>query len=332
MPLDSTPGPSVAVVIPHFQRERGVLARALESILRQDYGGRVEVIVVDDGSPVPAHEEMRGLPTRPGIRIRIIEQENARCAAGRNRGLDAAAPGVQYFALLDADDSWSPDHLSRAVEALDRGHDFYFSNWMPLGGEQDAQSLLGRIDFSAHRRVDWADDMWSFRGDFFRQELEKPVGRVSTTVWRRAVFDDIRFYAGFTNCCEDIYFRLEIAKRNPSVVFSTRVEMFAGEGVNTFSASSWGTPGFFDVARDQLEFAARIACNFDLTSEERTILRRKRNETRRDTAANFLSLIRRGELPPARVLRSLTAADSGLLMALPAAALRAVMNRSRSQP
>ena len=49
---------TIAVVIPYFQREPGILGKALNSIHSQliPEGWSVEVIVVDDGSPCSADE------------------------------------------------------------------------------------------------------------------------------------------------------------------------------------------------------------------------------------------------------------------------------------
>ena len=42
----------IAVVIPYFQREPGILAKALKSVLASEAVEDVHVIVVDDESPV----------------------------------------------------------------------------------------------------------------------------------------------------------------------------------------------------------------------------------------------------------------------------------------
>ena len=52
----------ITVVIPYFQREPGILARALASIAAQQACPlSVHVIVVDDASPVPADAEIAGM-------------------------------------------------------------------------------------------------------------------------------------------------------------------------------------------------------------------------------------------------------------------------------
>ena len=48
----------VAVVIPYFQRESGILAGALQSVSAQEVDADLSVIIVDDGSPVRAHDEL----------------------------------------------------------------------------------------------------------------------------------------------------------------------------------------------------------------------------------------------------------------------------------
>ena len=83
--------PEVAVVIPYFQREAGVLARALRSIFSQDEPPAHEIIVVDDGSPAPAEQELAGLDETLVSDVRIIHQPNGGPAAARNTGLDAVA-------------------------------------------------------------------------------------------------------------------------------------------------------------------------------------------------------------------------------------------------
>ena len=58
---------SVAVIIPYFQKRAGILHRALNSVLQQRLSAdtRLEVIVVDDGSPVSARAEVATLPFSP---------------------------------------------------------------------------------------------------------------------------------------------------------------------------------------------------------------------------------------------------------------------------
>ena len=108
--------PSVSVIIPTRDRP-DFLRRAVRSVIEQDYAGRVEAIVVFDGSePVelPA-------PDSPYER-RVVSLTNSRtpgARGARNTGILAAKSEVVAF--LDDDDEWLPTKLSRQVDVLMSG-------------------------------------------------------------------------------------------------------------------------------------------------------------------------------------------------------------------
>lgn len=93
---------SVSVIVSHYCQPVQ-LARMFRALGRQDYPAeRIEVIVVDDGSPerpvVPEH-----------ARLIVQDDDGFRLAAARNRGADAAKNDVLVF--LDADTAPEPDYL-----------------------------------------------------------------------------------------------------------------------------------------------------------------------------------------------------------------------------
>jgi len=100
--------PLVSVIVPAYQAE-AFLGEALESALGQDHG-RLEVIVVDDGSTDRTAE----IAAAHGVRV--IGQRNRGPAAARNAGL--AVAGGEFLTILDADDVWPPERLSRQVAHL----------------------------------------------------------------------------------------------------------------------------------------------------------------------------------------------------------------------
>jgi glycosyltransferase involved in cell wall biosynthesis len=100
---------SVTVVIPVFNGER-YLGEAIESVLAQSSPAQ-EIVVIDDGSTDRSAE----IATSYGKVVRCVRQDNAGCVAARNRGIEEARG--ELIALLDADDSFSPEKL-----ALQREH------------------------------------------------------------------------------------------------------------------------------------------------------------------------------------------------------------------
>ncbi len=103
--------PLVSVIVPAFQAE-AFIGEALESALGQD-GASVEVLVVDDGSTDGTAALASAYP------VRLVRQPNRGPAAARNAGL-ALARG-EFMTILDADDIWPPDRLTRQVDHL-RAH------------------------------------------------------------------------------------------------------------------------------------------------------------------------------------------------------------------
>lgn len=108
MASHNAPGnPLVSVIIPAYNGLEYIGA-AIESVLAQNYRP-LEVIVVDDGSPVPIAAALAGF----GSEVRCVRQENAGTAAARNRGLRESRG--EFIALLDQDDLWLPGKLERQI-------------------------------------------------------------------------------------------------------------------------------------------------------------------------------------------------------------------------
>ncbi|HHT9153402.1 MAG TPA: glycosyltransferase family A protein, partial [Candidatus Hypogeohydataceae bacterium YC40] len=69
----------ISVVIPAYNAEK-TIGKTLEACLNQDYAGKIEIIVVDDGSTDGTAKEVKRYP------VKYIYQENAGPASARNRG------------------------------------------------------------------------------------------------------------------------------------------------------------------------------------------------------------------------------------------------------
>lgn len=104
----------VSVIVPLYRGEKHIEGAVL-SALAQTHR-RLEVIVVDDGSPDRSADIVQSIDDD---RVRLIRQENQGVAGARNTGI-AAAAGT-YIAFLDQDDIWSPGKLAKQLPTFEDG-------------------------------------------------------------------------------------------------------------------------------------------------------------------------------------------------------------------
>lgn len=133
-------GPLVSVIVRTFNRP-ALLARSLASIKRQTYRN-VEAVVVNNGGDDVGETVARVCADFPHQYISHPGRDHISVAA--NVGVRSARGA--YIAYLDDDDLLYPDHLARAVAALERtGADLAFSDSVAEYAEidGDAKTLLG---------------------------------------------------------------------------------------------------------------------------------------------------------------------------------------------
>ncbi len=116
--------PDVAVVVP-ARNEAKVIARSVVSLLRQDYPGRLVVVLVDDGSDDGTAEAARRAAQEAGQAERLTIMRGAALAEGWtgklwavSQGVDRAReilPGARYLLLTDADIVHPAGNLRRLV-------------------------------------------------------------------------------------------------------------------------------------------------------------------------------------------------------------------------
>ena len=143
-----------------FVREAG------DSLLAQE-GGAPHVVVVDDGSTVPATLSVLQTLTVPAIR-----QDNAGLSAARNSGY--ASTDTPLVISLDADDRLPPDALRRLKA--------------PLATDPSGGFSYGITRFFG----DWDGDMAFPPLDAYRLLFRHTIGPVGLT--RRALWEDVGGY------------------------------------------------------------------------------------------------------------------------------------------
>ncbi len=116
----SVPKHDISVVMPVFISEPSTKAlqnldSAIRSVVNQPYPGKLELLIVDDGSPRPIEECMRFSHISHPDCLRIIRsQRNHGLVHALNVGLRAAKH--KLIGRIDADDIWMPGKIERQVK------------------------------------------------------------------------------------------------------------------------------------------------------------------------------------------------------------------------
>lgn len=327
--LAPKPRITVAIIIPYYQREPGILTRAVESVLAQVLPPEVllTILVIDDASPHPAETDLDALWAPPGVTIKTVCQANAGPGAARNRGLDMAERDgrTDFVAFLDSDDIWSPTHLADAIDALGKGYDFYccdnsregafarFSQDVALLNDQ-ARALRDRatvldpegpvLGFAPHALDD----------DFVTGYLS----HTSTVVLRASRIRGLRFDPDLRNASEDRMFWLTVALAGAPVAISWRCNVSCGRGVNLFfSAHDWDDPATLERIGCQLLFAEKLIRMPVMTPHRAAFARDRARSTRRAYSFLFLRSLFKGRWPSTRSFRRLIRIDPWLPLKMP---------------
>ncbi len=101
----------VTVIVPTYRRPE-LLVAAVRSALAQTVA--CTVIVIDDGGGLPE------LPDDPRLVAVSLTRNTHTVGVVRNVGIRLT--DSPYVAFLDDDNTWTPDHLESALEALDADH------------------------------------------------------------------------------------------------------------------------------------------------------------------------------------------------------------------
>lgn len=183
--------PLISVIMPAYNADR-FIAEAIRSVQGQTHQNW-ELLVLDDGSvddTCPVVAEI----AREDPRIRLIKNEkNMGVARTRNRGFDLCKG--QYIALLDADDLWQPEKLSRQLELLEKsGADLVYCSY----GIIDVRGEACCNDFIVPGEI------------CFESALVRQVISCSTALLRSALVQNNRFPTEYYH--EDLVFWLQLLK------------------------------------------------------------------------------------------------------------------------
>lgn len=197
--------PIVSVVIPMFNVEK-YIEQSIQSVLNQSFHN-FELILVDDGC---SDNTINLVKTFNDHRIRLIQQKNRGLSGARNTGIDKSQ-GL-YIALLDADDYWAPDKLTKHLRHLNMNPDVGVSYCPSLFVDEEGE-LLGIGQFPRLENV-------STQHVFCRN----PIGNGSAPVIRRSLLKEIEFFGINDDKYRKMYFD-ETLRQSEDIELWTRVAL-----------------------------------------------------------------------------------------------------------
>ena len=216
---------NISVIIPTYQR-RGLIARALDSVIRQSLPA-LEIIVIDDGSTDGTADVVRR--DYPGVKL--FRQPHRGVSAARNYGIVRASG--EWIALLDSDDEWRPDKLQRQVEALTRNAE---SGWKVCHTDETWIRNGARVNPKAKHA--------KFGGWIFDKCLPLCCISPSSALIHRSVFARVGGFDEALPACEDYDLWLRITRRYPVLLVEQKLVVKYGGHDHQLSRRYWGMDRF----------------------------------------------------------------------------------------
>jgi glycosyltransferase involved in cell wall biosynthesis len=220
--------PLISVIVPSYYHEAYIDA-AICSVLAQDWVN-LELIVIDDGSK---DRSLQRLARYRDKRLQVITQPNGGAHSAINRGLHMAQG--DYLTILNSDDVFAPNRLSRLHAALQRDGADMAVSWIQ---QIDHNGVPGSV------KKAWQSDLPGWAALLGRAEIEPAktalyelvrsnyISTTSNLMVSRKLYETVR---GIRNLrfAHDWDFALRAATRFPMVVVPEVLLFYRTHGTNT---------------------------------------------------------------------------------------------------
>ncbi len=321
--------PDIAVVIPFFQRNKGLLSKAVQSAFAQTQSHRLLVIIADDSSPIPAADEVAEMTGVDKARIIVSRKPNGGAGAARNRALSLVPKGVKYVAFLDSDDEWWPHHIESATRALERGYDAYFADFIAVGFPGIGNmARIGTLKSEEHKLIDAKLGLHELSVTPIEHMTSDGGGLIqtSTVVYRFDRFADLRFREEFFNG-QDFFFWMDLGERAAKFAFSFDIECSNGEGINIYQASGWGTEKSLQRIRNELFVWTSVNRFYQLKPTVARANQRTVRELQKSAGLDILHRLRHGKPVSSKLVRSIVDISPSTIWFAPKAIVSIALNK-----
>jgi glycosyltransferase involved in cell wall biosynthesis len=171
--------PKFSVIIPLFNKEAQILD-TLNSVIKQSYKD-FEIIVVNDQS---SDNSLKKVLSLNNSNIYVYKNEQKGVSQARNLGMKKAKG--DYYAFLDADDEWLPNHLQDLYQLIKDYPNcgLYCTNYtFEYGNEFTVKTFFPKLP----KNKDWKGIV----DDYFLASLNNRIAWTSAVSIPKEVFNDI---------------------------------------------------------------------------------------------------------------------------------------------
>ncbi len=210
----------ISVIIPLFNGEKTIIA-ALDSVKNQTYGfDNLEILVVNDGSTDESKIRVeKYIADNPELHITFLNQKNQGVSAARNTGLKIAKG--EYIALLDADDAWYPEKITRQIRIVEKDNKVDF---LSCRRKNHILKFPYKVGLNNLAEI-------TFKKLLFRNETQP-----STVIFKKEILDKIGYFDENQRYAEDHQFWLRISEHFTMYILNEEL-VIAGGGKRTFGVS-----------------------------------------------------------------------------------------------
>ena len=306
--MSSTNPPFFTVIIPLYNK-RAFILQAVQSVLTQRFDD-FELLVIDDGSSDGSSDILEEMISDP--RLRIIRQKNLGGAGSQARNSGMVEARGDWFAFLDADDIWFPNHLTELAAIIEHAGQPALISTRPIELPAGTIASPDLSNVSEIREV-----------DYFR-EAGRQIGQnnCSSSAIHREVFGRLGGFA-YHDAGEDLEYWARIALLYPFVL-SSRITSIYYRGTGGVMETS--------ATRTEHKFEQKIESLSDVSPSLAMLAKKAADRpellTRSDIQAyingrlynGMLINIRQGSARKARALRKLMIGRVGVQAHLATAA------------
>lgn len=202
----------ISVIIPCYKVEK-YLPACIESVMKQTYG-KIEIILVDDGSPDRCGMICDNYAQKDN-RIIVIHKPNGGLSDARNAALDIAKG--EYLTFVDSDDTVAVDYVEEQYRLICKYNcQIAVTQWQTF---LEGKPLI--IKQKEHRELCFKTPKEAVMSMYYQEEFDNAV---CGKMYHSSLFDNLRFPKGLI--FEDDYLVYQLMFLCKQIAYSNKVTYY----------------------------------------------------------------------------------------------------------